>query len=283
MFARVRVRARAGAGRIATAAGAAVLAGGLLTDSVTGPGLIAVVSVAGAGLAANAKIWRAPASVKATAVAVYAAPHAGCAAVLVGERLAPVGGMSLLVQAGVVALWSGATWFVRPGMLARELVDEAIAQEAAEAAKESARPAAEVAVPDQAAVSPAARWWAEQIATEDGIAPGTVLLEHQQVSPDCVAAVIGSKKRGTPVPEISTARLSAYMDMPEDLIEIGPVPGRGAGVRLLVMGQRPKPAEKNTAKTAESDEATWAQIAATAMPGIELIEANTYAMDKELT
>ncbi|MEU1895753.1 hypothetical protein [Streptomyces pristinaespiralis] len=273
---------RAKAGRVATVAGTAVLAGGVLTDSLAGPGVIAAVATAGLGLAANIKILRAPTSVKATAVAVYTAPHAGCVAVLVGDRLAPAGPVSVLVQAGIVVLWTGATWWMRPGLLARELVDETAAQENAEDA-EDAEAAIDVVVPAQATyASPQARWWAEQVATDDGIAPQTVLLEFQQVSERCMAAVIGSVQRGMPVPDISTARLSALMDVSEELVEIAPVPGRGAGVRLLIVGQRPQTAGAE-AKTTGTDEERWAEIAATAMPGVELVEVNTYELRKELT
>lgn len=283
MLARVHARARAKAGRVATAAGAAVLTGGLFTDFLTGPGIAAAVTTAGLGLATNIKVLKAPSSVKATAIAVYAAPHAGNALLLVGERLAPAGGVSLLVQASVVAVWTGATWYIRPGRLARQLADEAVLQEIAAATKEAeAKAAAEVAVhqadPDESA---AARWWREQFTGEGGIAPATVLLEHQRVSEECVAVIVGAAHRGTPVPDISKPRLSAHLDVPEELIEIGPVPGRGAGVRLLVIGPRPKPPESE--KTAGSDEEVWAEIAATAMPGVELIEANTYEIRKELT
>lgn len=287
-------RVRATAGRVATVAGAAVLTGGLFTESLTAPGAIAAVTTAGLGLATNIKILRASDAVKATAIAVYAAPHAGVATILVGERLAPAGTVSVFVQAGIVALWTGATWFVRPGTLARELADEAVTQEITEANEEHTEAAVDVAAPEPPAdvavleppadASPQARWWADEIAVEDGIAPGTVLLEHRQVDDDCVAVIFGSDKRGTPVtvPDNLTARLSAYLDVPEELIEIGPVPGRGAGVRLLIVGQRPKPAEEEK-KTSGSDEEVWAEIAATAMPGVELVEANTYEMRKELT
>ncbi|MCS0605984.1 hypothetical protein NX794_32970 [Streptomyces sp. LP11] len=283
MLARVHARARAKAGRVATAAGAAVLTGGLFTDFLTGPGIAAAVTTAGLGLATNIKILKAPSSAKATAIGVYASPHMGTALLLVGERLAPDNGVSLLVQASVVAVWTGATWFIRPGRLARELVDEAVLQEIAAATKDAEeKAAAEVAVlqvdPDE---SDAARWWRQEFTGEGGIAPGTVLLEHQRVSEECVALVVGSAQRGTPVPDISKPRLSAHLDVPEELIELGPVPGRGAGVRLLTIGPRPQPPEE--AKTAGSDEEVWKEIAATAMPGVELIEANTYEIRKELT
>lgn len=281
MFARVRAKA----GRVATVAGSAVLTGGLFTDYLTAPGALAALTTAGVGLATNVKILRGSASVKTTAITVYAAPHAGVAAILVGERLAPESAVSVAVQAGFVALWTCATWFVRPGDTARELVELAVVQEIAEANEEDTEEAAEVAIPEQRTYSsPEARWWAEEIATEDGIAPGTVLLEHQQVSEKCVAVIFGSAKRGTPVTVAGdlSARLSAYLDVPEELIEIGPVPGRGAGVRLLVVGERPKPAEPES-KTTDRDEDVWAEIAATAMPGIELVEVNTYELRKELT
>ncbi|MFH8520302.1 hypothetical protein ACH4CE_35565, partial [Streptomyces gelaticus] len=171
----------------------------------------------------------------------------------------------------------------RPGALARRLVDEAVAQELAElaeAAQEETEEAPALAVYD----TPQAQWWGENIATEDGIAPGTVLLEHQQVTDECLALVIGSAKRGKAVPlgKDFVSDLSAHLDLPEDRIEVGPVPGRGAGVRLLVLGVRPQPAEPEQADT-DDDQAVWAAIAATAMPGVELIETTTYTMQKELT
>ncbi|MDH6544961.1 hypothetical protein M2167_007532 [Streptomyces sp. SPB4] len=273
-------RVRAEAGRFATAAGSAVLAGGLVGDSVTGPGILAAVTAAGLGLAVNPRILRAPSYVKPTAIAVYAAPHTGAALILVGERLAPDTGVSLLVQMGVIAAWTGATWVIRPGRLARQVAEEAELQEA-EADRTADDDSSTVAVPaEDPGESEAAHWWRTQIAVEGGIAPATVLLAHQRVSQQCVAAVIGSAQHGLPLPDISKARLSAHLDMPEDLIDIQPVPGRGAGVRLLVIGSRPKPAEP---EQSTGDEAVWAEIAKTAMPGVELIEATTYKIRDELT
>ncbi|MFB9584872.1 hypothetical protein [Streptomyces goshikiensis] len=269
-------RVRAAVGRAATVTGAVVLTGGLGSDVVTLPGAAAAAVTAGVGLAANPKVWRAPTEARWTAISLYAAPHAGCAVLLVGERLAPNTGVSLLVQAAVAALWTGATWRVRPGLLAREFVDEALAQALAEAQKVEEAPA-EPPAPTYA--SEQARWWGERFAIEGGVAPGTVLLEHRQVGEQCLALIIGAQKRGQPVPDISKPGLSAELDLPEELIDIGPVPGRGAGVRLLVLGQRPA-AE---AGPGDSDAEVWAEIAATAMPGVELIEATTYEMPKELT
>ncbi|MGW6879828.1 hypothetical protein ACWGEU_06130 [Streptomyces goshikiensis] len=269
-------RVRATAGRVATVAGAVLLTGGLGNDAVTLPGILATVAAAGIGLAVNPKVWRAPASVRWTAISLYTGPHAGCAVLLVGERLAPDTGVSLLVQAAAAALWTGATWILRPGRTAREFVDEALAQELADAAKAEEVAAVPVA---PAYDSPQAQWWGERFAIEGGVAPGTVLLGHRQVGEQCLALVIGAQKRGQPVPDISKPGLSAELDLPEELIDIRPVPGRGAGVRLLVLGQRPA-AE---AGPGDSDAEVWAEIAATAMPGIELIEATTYEMPQELT
>ncbi|MFF6903381.1 hypothetical protein [Streptomyces hydrogenans] len=275
-----RVFRRATAGRIATVAGAAVLTGGLATDAVIGPGLGAAVLTAGAGLVMSPKIWRGPKDLRPTAITVYAAPHAGCAALLIAEAAAPDTPLSITVQAGCAVLWTAATWWIRPGQLARDFVGEAQAQELA-VVQTPEEPAAE---PEEDLLKPtteAGHWWAREFAFEGGIAPGTVLLDHQRLDENCVAAVIGSARRGVPVPKFSVEQLSAHLDMPQDLIEVGPVPGRGAGVCLLVIGPRPKaPA---TAKTGASDEEIWADIAKTAMPGVELIEANVYEFREELT
>lgn len=72
-------------------------------------------------------------------------------------------------------------------------------------------------------------------------------------------AVIRSTVPGKPVPDISVKSLSALMDVPEEDIAIGGVPGRGAGVRLLTIGQ----------ESGDEDLATaWStHIAPAAMPG----------------
>ncbi|MET9206748.1 hypothetical protein ABZW38_16560 [Streptomyces bacillaris] len=270
-------RVRGAVGRTATAAGALVLAGGLGNDVFTLPGAAAAAVAAGVGLAFNLKVVRAPESVRWTAISLYAAPHMGCAVILITERLTD-GTAATLVQAGGIALWTAATWMLRPGLTARELTDEAVAQELADAAK-AVETTVEPAAPVYA--SEAARWWGETFAIEGGIAPGTVLLDHQQVGEQCIALIIGTQKRGQPVPDISKPGLSAVLDLPEEQIDVGPVPGRGAGVRLLVLGQRPVAEAEE--ELLDSDAAVWAEIAASAMPGVELVESNTYEMPKELT
>ncbi|MCG6500412.1 hypothetical protein, partial [Kitasatospora sp. A2-31] len=91
-----------------------------------------------------------------------------------------------------------------------------------------------------------------------GTAPGTVLEDVERTGPRAMRAVIRSVTPGTPVPDISIRHLSALMDVPEELIAVGPLPGRGASVRRLTVGQ-----------VIETDPgAYWAQqIAPHAMPG----------------
>ncbi|MFI5621493.1 hypothetical protein [Streptomyces sp. NPDC051567] len=268
-----RARVREGAGRAATITGAAVLTLALDTDLAAGPGILAAAATAGTGLAFNPRIRYAPQAVRATAIAVYTAPHTGCALLLAGGFFAPDSSLSVLVQIAVAAAWTGATWWLRPGLTARALADEALAQELAVAADETAEEAPVVVY-----ATAQAQWWGEHVAVEDGVAAGTVLLDHRQVSDECLALVIGAAEHGRAVPKIAVADLSALLDIPEDLITIGPVPGRGAGVRLVVLGRRPEAVGLDGATEAE----VWADIAATAMPGVELVDATTYTMRKEL-
>ncbi|MGW9440644.1 hypothetical protein [Streptomyces sp. NPDC055607] len=277
-----RVFRRATAGRIATVAGAAVLTGGLATDTVILPGIVAAGATAGLGLATNIKIWGAPKHVRGACSALYLSPHTGCAILLAAELAASDTPLSITIQAGFVALWTAKTWWIRPGQLARSFVDVALGQELA--AVQPQTPEEPAAQPEENLVKPtteAGRWWAREFAGEGGIAPGTVLLEAQRLSENCLAAVIGSARQGTPVPSISKEHLSAHLDMPQELIEIGPVPGRGAGVCLVVIGPRPRLPQQ--ARTGASDEETWAEIAKTAMPGVELLEVNVYQTREELT
>ncbi|MDA5279952.1 hypothetical protein [Streptomyces sp. Isolate_45] len=267
------------AGRTATLAGSTLLTWGLLApDVIPGPGLLATTAAAGIGLATNSRVRRAPNGVRGTAIALYAAPHAGVAGLLVCELLAPAGAMSHLVQAGLIALWSGATWWIRPGLLAREVAEEAVTQEVAEVSEPEEE--AVVDEPDPVYASPEAQWWAEEIATDGGIAPHTVLLAFRKLTPECLALIIGAAQRGMPVPEMSKAGLSAKFDVPEELIETGPVPGRGANVALVIVGHRPQLAEPEV--DVDRDEETWAEIAEVAIPGVTLVEANTYELRREL-
>lgn len=274
-------RVRSAAGRAATAAGTVALLGGLADTHFVLPGIAAAAATAGLGIAANRTIRRAPDDVKHTAAVVYAAPHAGCALLLAGEAFAPDNGVPLLIQAGLVAVWTGATWFVRPGLAARKLAEDAAALALADVEPDAKKATETAPAPAPAGESADARWWREEVA-EPGIAPGTRLLDHEQISDECVALVIGATERGA-VPKIHTDRLSAVVNVPAQHISTEPVPGQGAGVALLLVGPRPQPVIEE-AEDAESDEErTWREIAASAMPGVELLEVNVYTPRKELS
>ncbi|MEU8870282.1 hypothetical protein AB0D24_03805 [Streptomyces javensis] len=252
--------ARSRIGRVATTAGAAALTAGLFTDAVTLPVLTAAVGAALLGLGFSPRLIAAHDKVRPVAMMVYASPHAGMAAILVAERVAS-GGVARLVEAGAVTAWTAGVWWIRPASLAKRIAKPW-------PANEQIQEAAPAVVQELA--DPAARWWAENAAREGGIAPGTRLVATQRIDADRKAAVIAATTPGEPVPEISIMRLSALMDLPEELISIDPIPGRGAGLRMLTIGKK---------REASAD--TWTEIARTALPGVELTEANTYEL-KEL-
>jgi hypothetical protein len=135
--------------------------------------------------------------------------------------------------------------------------------------------AADLAVVQQAAVDahPAARWWAEKVAVDGGPAAATVLEDVERTGPESLTAIIRSAVPGVPVPDISVRHLSALMDVPEELIAVGAVRGRGASVRQLTVGHAPQ----------ENDPiALWTQrIAPVAMPGSTITGINFGRMTKE--
>ncbi|WP_068929326.1 hypothetical protein [Planobispora rosea] len=155
------------------------------------------------------------------------------------------------LEALALAAWTVVTAFVRPARIARRMLAPPPAPE----------PAAAVAVVQEADAHPAAAWWATKAAVDGGSAPGTLLEDIERTGPAAMRAIIRCAVAGQPVPDISIRRLSALMDVPEDLISITPVPGRGAGVRRLTIG---RPEEGDPA-------AMWARrIAPAAMPGAVL-------------
>ncbi|WP_119931815.1 hypothetical protein [Bailinhaonella thermotolerans] len=233
-------------GRAATLAGAAAAAAGLVTDA-TGAALLADAALTGAGLA-TLRLWRPDGHQKATASVLYLMPGTGLAALLLAERL--VTGIHW-GEALALTAWTAATWILRPARLARRMMSPP-------------PPPAPTPAPAPAAVDghPVARWWAQNVALDGGAAPGTVLEEIEQTGTASMRAVIRSAATGHPVPDISIRRLSALMDIPEEEIGIGPVPGRGAGLRRLTIG---------TADQHQDPATVWAQrIAPAAMPGAVL-------------
>ncbi|MFI6296687.1 hypothetical protein ACIBEJ_34215 [Nonomuraea sp. NPDC050790] len=245
---------RSTTGRLATLAGGGAAATGLFTGDFTGAFLLATAALSSAGVG-TLRVWKPDGHQRATATVLYLLPGAGLAALLAAEQVVP--GIHWGEALGLTT-WLIGTWVARPARLARQMM--------------SPRP---VAVPETGlavvqepvADHPAAEWWARTVAVEGGVAPGTALEAIERTGETSMRAVIRSTVAGQPVPEISIRRLSALMDVPEDAIGIGPVPRRGASVRLLTVGQPDEDA---------SPEAVWAKrIAPLAMPGTVLTSARS--------
>ncbi|MGI5493902.1 hypothetical protein [Microtetraspora malaysiensis] len=243
---------RSGTGLLATAAGALAAAAGLFIGDLTGTALVADVALSLGGLA-TLRLWKQDGHQKATASVMYLAPGVTLAALLVAERIVP--GPQWWDALGLT-IWTTGMLALRPARMARLMMSPPAPPPSADLAPVQEQTAAVVDG------HPVAQWWTQRVAADGGAGVGTALEDIEQTGPSSLRAVIRSIKPGEPVPDISIRRLSAVMDIPEDLIEIGAVPGRGAGVRRLTVGQ----------PDAEADPATvWAQrIAPAAMPGAVL-------------
>jgi hypothetical protein len=164
-----------------------------------------------------------------------------------------------------VVVWSAGVWLLRPARAARRmLLQPPVPVPAVEVAAAQA---------DVQHAHPAALWWAEKVAVGGGPAEATVLEDVERTGPESLTAIIRSVVPGVPVPDISVRHLSAAMDVPEELIAVGAVRGRGASVRRLTVGHAPQ----------ENDPvAVWAQrIAPLAMPGSTITAMNFGRMTKE--
>lgn len=249
-------------GRVATAAGTAAATAGLFTPAVTGESILATAAATGAG-------WlflptrRAQGHQRIVVRVMYLAPGVSLAGVLLAERV--VSGLHW-GEALAVGLWSAGAWWLRPSRAARHMLVPPL---------EPIEETGDVVVAEpETHAHPAAQWWAERAAIENGAAPGTLLEDIEQTGPQAMQAVIRSAAPGEPVPDIAVRRLSALMDVPQDLISIGPVPGRGASVQLLTVGQADESADAKT---------IWAQrIAPVAMPGATITAINFGRMTKEV-
>lgn len=238
---------RSATGHVATAVGATAAAIGLFTPAVAGESLLATAVLSCAGLA-TLRLWKPDGHQKATATVMYLAPGVCLSALLLAEQM--VAGIHW-GEALALAAWTVGTGLMRPARLARQMLCP------------PPPPVVDLApVDDMVDGHPAARWWAQRVAVDGGAAPDTVLEGIEQTGALSMRAIIRSVLAGRPVPEVSVKNLSALMDVPEDQIKIGIVPGRGASVRLLTIG---KPEEEH------NPAAIWAQrIAPAAMPGAVL-------------
>lgn len=233
-------------GRLATIAGAAAAAIGLFTGDLTSMSLLADVVLTSAGVA-TLRLWRPAGHQRATATVMYLMPGTGLAGLLVAERI--VAGIHW-AEALTLAVWTTATWVIRPARVARHMISPPPPRATAPA------------VVEPVGHHPASRWWAQHVAVEDGAAPGTILEGVERTGENAMRAVIRSATAGRPVPDISVRDLSALTDVPEDQIDIRGVPGRGASVRQLTIG---------TPDIGRDPATVWAQrIAPVAMPGAVL-------------
>lgn len=239
---------RSATGRVATVAGIAAAACGLFTGDLVGVSLAATAAASGAGLM-TLRLWKPDGHQRATASMLYLTPGTSLAALLIAEQM--VAGTHW-GEALALTVWSAGTWVLRPARVARRMLCPPI-------------PASVVPVPVTEVVDhhPAARWWTAMAAVDGGVAPSTALEAIEATGERSMRAVIRSTVPGEPVPDISIRRLSALMDVPEEEIAIGPVPGRGASVRRLTIGKPDEAADLAT---------LWAKrIAPAAMQGSVLV------------
>lgn len=242
---------RSATGRVATLAGAAAAAVGMVTPALTGWSLLADATLTLAGLA-TLRLWKPEGLQRATASVLYLTPGVSLAALLAVEHMTPgIDPISTTGEALALTVWTAGVWVARPAGAGRRMLTRPVAQ-----SDELATADAEVSD------HPVAVWWAEFAAVKGGAAPDTALEDIQRTGEKSMRAVIRSTIPGRPVPDISIKSLSALMDIPEEDIAISGVPGRGAGVRRLTIG---------SADETEDLATVWAKrIAPAAMPGAVL-------------
>lgn len=253
--------ARGYVGRTATLAGTAGLAVGALTTDT----LPFAVTLAGAGAAtAWGLAWSAtlPAGrVRDAATALYLASPVSAAGLLVTEHL--VHASPTWWEFALDALWAVATWKVRPARMARVLAgrERSLTPQAVQQVQE--QQAADLAV--TGSNHPMSLWWAQRVAVEGGVAPGTVLTDVERTGEKSMTALIRAAAPGTPVPTISITALSALLDWDEEEITVTKVKGHGAGIRRLYVGIAPQ--------QVIDPYTNWVQnIAPKGMPGTQITE-----------
>ncbi|MCZ0204701.1 hypothetical protein OZK63_04645 [Streptomyces sp. UMAF16] len=265
-----------GVGRLATLAGGGAMAAGLFTDAGILPAILTTIAAGLGGAFLSPRFQLAHPMKKPIVFTIYLAPHTLLVSNLVTELVwdATEG---RLVQGGVAALWTAGVWWLRPGQLAKRVAkwpEPVVETDATEDDQGATGAEVEVAVdlPDD----PAGRWWALNAAKKDGVAEGTRVIAVRAIEDRRrVAVALAAIEKGEPVPDIKIKRLSALMNVPEQLLEIEPIPGHGAGFAMLLIGPKPEAAPV-------ADEDVWVEIGRSALPGVTLTEINEYDMSKEL-
>ncbi|MFF4934265.1 hypothetical protein ACFY2H_36035 [Streptomyces griseofuscus] len=267
-----------GVGRLATLAGGSAMAAGLFTDAGTLPAILTTIAAGLGGAFLSPRLQLAHTMKKPIVFTIYLAPHTLLVSNLVTELVwdATEG---RLVQGGVAALWTAGVWWLRPGRLAKRVAkwpEPVVATETGDTGGGQDATGTEVEVAVGLPDDPAGRWWALNAAKENGVAEGTRVIAVRPIEDRRrVAVALTAIEKGEPVPDIKIKRLSALMNVPEQLLEIEPIPGHGAGFAMLLIGPKPE-----AVPAAEED--VWAEIGRSALPGVTLTEINEYDMSKEL-
>ncbi|WP_369384083.1 hypothetical protein [Streptomyces sp. cg36] len=266
-----------GAGRLATLAGASAMAAGLFTDAATLPAILTTIAAGLGGAFLSPRLQLAHPMKKPIVSTIYLAPHTLLVSNLVTE-LAWDAREGRLVQGGVAALWTAGVWWLRPAQLAKRVAkwpDPVVETDDTEGDQAATGTEVEAAVelPDD----PAGRWWALNAAKKGGVAEGTHVIDVRPIEDGRrVAVALGAIEPGEPVPDIKIKRLSALMNVPEQLLEVQAIPGYGAGFAMLLIGPKPEQGPAH-------DEDVWAEIGRSALPGVTLLEINEYDLSQEFT
>ncbi|MDW8805518.1 hypothetical protein P1P68_12195 [Streptomyces scabiei] len=266
-----------GVGRLATLVGGSAMTAGLFTDAGTLPSILTTIAAGLGGAFLSPRFQLAHPLKKPIVYTIYLAPHTVLVSNLVTELVWDAT-EARLVQGGVAVLWTAGVWWLRPGQLAKrvakwpEPVVETDDTEGDQDGTGAELDEAAVELPDD----PAGRWWALNAAKKDGVAEGTRVIAVRAIEDRRrVAVALTAIDKGEPVPDIKIKRLSALMNVPEQLLEIQDIPGHGAGFAMLLIGPKPEAAPA-------ADEDVWAEIGRSALPGVILTEINEYDMSKEL-
>jgi hypothetical protein len=262
-----------GVGRLATLTGGSAMAAGLFTDTGTLPAILTTIAAGLGGALLSPRLQLAHPLKKPIVYTIYLTPHTLLTANLITE-LAWDATEGRLIQGGVTVLWTAGVWWLRPGKLAKRVAKwpEPVTETAdTEDGQDGTGAEVAVALPDD----PAGRWWALNAARKDGVAEGTRVIAVRAIEDRRrVAVALTAIEPGEPVPDIKIKRLSALMNVPEPLLEIQAIPGRGAGFAMLLIGPKP---EAGPAPDAD----VWEEIGRSALPGVTLTEINEYDMSKE--
>lgn len=271
---RAGAAAVSGVGRLATLAGGSAMAAGLFTDAGTVPAILTTIAAGLGGAFLSPRIQLAHPMKKPIVCTIYLAPHTVLVSNLITELVWDAA-EGRLVQGGVTVLWTAGVWWLRPAKLAKRVAkgpEPAIeTDDATEDSQDSTGTEVTIVIPDD----PAGQWWALNAAKQGGVAEYTRVIGVRAIEDGRrVAVALTAIEKGEPVPDIKIKRLSALMNVPEELLEVQAIPGYGAGFAMLLIGPKPE-------AVPIADDDVWAEIGRSALPGVTLTEINEYDLSKE--